>query len=303
MAAYALPLTPGDRILTGRAEYSSNLYGLLQIARRSGAHIDIIPDDENGTIDCAMLQARLDGSAKLIALTHIPTNNGLVNPAAEVGRIARAAGIPYLLDACQSIGQMPVDVAAIGCDMLAATGRKFLRAPRGTGFLYVRREWIERLEPPLIDNHAAAQGSDGSYVLRGDARRFEAWEHSPAARLGLGAAADYALGWGLDAIRERTFALAATLRSHLADLPGISVLDRGIERCGIVTFASAREGAEALHARLRARGIHCSLTDPAPAALSPAAPSKALRASVHYYNSEAEVAAFVAAVSSAPISA
>ena len=160
-------------------------------------------------------------------LTHAPTDSGLVNPVAAIGRLAQAAGVPFLLDACQSVGQMPVDVAAIGCTMLTATGRKFLRAPRGTGFLYVRRDWQDQLDPPTLDLRAATWTGPDSYEIRPDARRFETWEASAALRLGLGVAVDHALGLGLEPIRTRIDGLARRLRHGLAER-GAAVADRGL---------------------------------------------------------------------------
>ena len=300
MAFYSLPLGPGDRILTAVAEYASNYIAYLQVAQRTGAVVEVISNDEHGQISVDALSKAVDGRVKLISITHVPTNGGLVNPAAAVGVVARAAGIPYLLDACQSVGQMPMDVSAIGCDMLSATGRKYLRGPRGTGFLYVRREMLERLEPPFLDLHAATWTARDRYEIRGDARRFENWETNYAGKVGLGVAIDYALGWGLEAIRDRIYALAAALREGLAALPGVSVHDLGAERCGIVTFRSARMPAAGIQVALAAQAINVSTTSVLGTRLDmeQRGLDRLVRASVHYYNSEDEVDRFVRAVAS-----
>src|SRR5262249_26436045 len=212
---------------------------LLQVARKTGATIEVIPNDAHGQISIAALRQAIDERVKLIAVTHVPTNSGLVNPAAAVGEVARQAGVLYWLDACQSVGQMPMNVEAIGCDMLSTTGRKYLRGPRGTGLLYVRRSVLERLEPPFVDLHAAEWVARDRLALRPDARRFENWETNYAGKVGLGVAIDYALSWGLDHSWARIPALASMLRERLNPLPGVTVPDLGAERCGIVSFTVA----------------------------------------------------------------
>jgi cysteine desulfurase / selenocysteine lyase len=294
MAFYGLSLRPGDRILTARAEYASNVIAFLQVAERTGARIEVIDDDPSGQLSVTDLRRRLDdgrGPVKLVAITHVPTQGGLVNPAAEVGAATREAGVLYLLDACQSIGQMPIDVQAIGCDLLSATGRKFLRGPRGTGFLYARRDVIERLEPPFLDLHAATWTAPDRYEVRADARRFENWETNYAAKIGLGVAVDYALSWGLDAIEERVTGLAEYLRNELRQLPGVEVHDQGQRRCGIVTFTVDGVPAQQVQQHLSSAGVNVSvsLVDYARLDLPARGLSDLVRASVHYYNTTEEI--------------
>ena len=294
MAFYSLKLGPGDRILTARAEYASNVIAFLQIAERTGAEVVVVPNDEAGALSVEALERLIDERVKLIAVTHVPTNGGLVNPAAEIGRVAARHRIPYLLDACQSVGQMPVDVAAIQCDMLSATGRKFLRGPRGTGFLWVRRAMIETLEPPFLDLHAATWTGPQSYEIRKDARRFENWESYVAGRLGLGAAAEYAMALGLDAVWARVKTLADSLRRALGEIPGITVRDLGRERCGIVTFTAEGVSAAELVQVLAAAGINAKTSSLFSTRYDMAARGLdlLLRASVHYYNTEDEIVRF-----------
>jgi cysteine desulfurase/selenocysteine lyase len=294
MAFYSIPLGPGDRILTAMAEYASNYIAFLQVARKTGAKVEPVPNDEHGQLSVEALREMVDERVKLIAITHVPTNGGLVNPAVEVGNIAREAGVLYLLDACQSIGQVPIDVGTIGCDMLSATGRKYLRGPRGTGFLYVRRAVLEDLEPPFLDLHAAEWTGKESFEIRRDARRFENWETNFAGKVGLGVAVDYAREWGLEAIWERVRTLAGNLRSRLGELPGVAVRDLGAERCGIVTFTVEGHGARDVSRLLSTGGINTSVSAPSSTLLDmeDRTLDALVRASVHYYNTEEEISRF-----------
>ncbi|HWC12029.1 MAG TPA: aminotransferase class V-fold PLP-dependent enzyme [Acidimicrobiales bacterium] len=298
MAFYSLRFEPGDRILIGRAEYVSNAIAQLQAARRHGAMVEVVDDDEHGQIDVAALERRIDDRVRLIALTHVPTNGGLVNPAAEVGRLARAAGVPYLLDACQSAGQLPLDVAELGCDMLSFTGRKYVRGPRGTGVLYVRRGLIGDLDPPFVEVGSATWTGPDRYELAPDARRFETWERSVAGLLGLGAAIDHALGWGVEAIEARVTALGEALRDRLRAVEGVTVHDKGARRCGVVTFTVKGVEAAEVRRRLAAGRINTSVSrrDQAQLDLPRRALGDLVRASVHYVNTEEELDRAAAAV-------
>ncbi len=290
----ALPLGPGDRILTAEAEYASNYLTYLKTAKDRGVRIEVVPSDESGQISTEALASMIDGKVKLIAMTHVPTNGGLVNPAAAVGKLAKQAGVPFLLDACQSVGQLEVDVEAIGCDLLSATGRKYLRGPRGSGFLYVRRSMLQHLEPAFPDLHGATWTAAEGYSLRPDARRFENFDFNYAAVLGLGAAVDYAAAIGMELIETRVTWLARRLRSILAEDMKLPVYDIGEKKCGIVTFSLPDRGADEVQKSLAAKGINVSISTPASTRLD--AERRGLpdlvRASPHYFNTEEELDRF-----------
>jgi cysteine desulfurase/selenocysteine lyase len=298
MAFYAFRFGKGDRILTSMAEYASNYLAFLQVAARLGAVVEPVPNDEHGALSVAALADMLDDRVKLVAVTHVPTNGGLVNPAAAIGAMTRQMGVPFLLDACQSAGQLPLDVEALGCDMLSLTGRKYLRGPRGTGLLYCRSDLAERLEPPFVDLHAAQWTGKERFSLRPDARRFENWEANYAGKIGLGVAIDYALNVGLEAIAARVASLADRLRGALAQLPGVFVTDLGVQRCGIVSFTVEGTDPRELVARLRARDINAWFSDVTSTRLDMEERGlrSVVRASVHYYNDEQEIGRFVLAV-------
>jgi cysteine desulfurase / selenocysteine lyase len=291
MAFYSFAFARGDRVLTSVADYISNYIAYIQVAERDGVEIVTVPNDEHGQISVEALRERIDERVKLVAVTHVPTNSGLVNPVAEVGAVAREAGIPYLVDACQSAGQIPLDVDVIGCDALSATGRKFLRGPRGTGMLYVRSGLLERLEPPLLDMRAADWVAPARYALRADGRRFEEWEQDYAAKIGLARAIDYALEWGIEAIWERVRTNAERLRELLLDVAGVTIHDPGARRCGIVTFAVDGVEAHQVKRALSRERINVTVSEPSSAvidSLERGLPNL-VRASVHYFNTEDEL--------------
>ena len=294
MAFYGFSFQPGDRVLTTLAEYGSNVVAYLQQARRYGIEVLFVPNDASGQIDTQALASMIDDRVKLISITHIPTGGGLVNPAAEVGKIARDAGIPYILDSCQSVGQIPIDVEHIGCDVLCITGRKYLRGPRATGLLYVRKTLLEELEPPMLDQHAAELTAADSYRMRNDTRRFENWEQYCAGKYALSAAIDYALDWGIENTRDRIYMLAELMRDSLSRIDGIRLTDEGRERCGIVTFVARNAAPGDIKRGLAKHRINVSTSGGSGNLVSfrDRGLTEVVRASVHYYNTEEEIAYF-----------
>ncbi len=297
-AFYALPLNAGDRVLTCEAEYAANYVAFLQRQKRDGIVIDVIPSNALGELDLDALESKIDDKVALIATTWIPTNGGLVNPAVDIGKIAAKYRIPYLLDACQAVGQMPVDVEEIGCDFLSATGRKFLRGPRGSGFLYVRDAWLEKLEPAMIDHFGAPWIAKDRYALRPDARRFETWENSYALRAGLGAALDYAMQIGIASIQERAWGLAAHTRRLLEHVDGADLKDLGSEQCAIVSFTIDGLDPSRSVAALRKQSIAIGASEPSSTRLDSEARAlpTVFRIAPHYYNTEDELEACITAL-------
>jgi len=297
---YTRPLDSGDRILVSSAEYASNVLPLLQMANRTGAQVEFIPDDAHGCVDVDAFRSMLDDDVAIVAVTHCPSQNGLVNDVAGIGAALEDTDVWYLVDACQSAGQLPLDVTAIGADFVSATGRKFLRGPRGTGFLYASDTALDELEPFPLDLHSATWTSDG-YEVQESARRFEYWEKSYAALLGLGAALDYALDCGVDALADRIGHLAEYARGGLGSVSGVRVLDRGDLRSGIVTFVRDNTSAADLVTRIRSAGINVSLSTPDYARhdFDTHGVTGLVRMSPHAYNTTQEVDRLVEVVASA----
>jgi selenocysteine lyase/cysteine desulfurase len=301
-ALSAFDFRSGDVIVTTRNDYISNQLAYLSLARRQGVIVRRAEDLASGGVDPDSGRALLrEPRVRLLAVTWVPTNSGLIQPVEALGRIAEEAGVPYLIDACQAVGQLPIDVAQLRCDFLSATARKFLRGPRGIGFLYVSdRALTSGLFPLYIDMRGGHWLSADSFALEVDARRFENWEFPYALVLGLGEAARYALEVGIERGGSRARMLAAALRSQLMALPGCRVLDRGKECAAIVTVELSGLRGPDMARRLRERGINtsASLREYAVIDMEEKRVSSALRISPHYFNTEAELTSVVEALGS-----
>lgn len=294
----ALRWQPGDRILICGNEYASNAITLLQRARWDGAVVEVIPTDADGDPDLDALAAMLDERVRLVSLVHVATNSGHVTRINQAVELAHQVGALVLLDACQSAGQLDLDVGALGVDALSATGRKWLRGPRGTGFLYVRRSVLADLEPAAADMRGATWTGPSTYELQPDATRFELWENDVAGRLGLKVAVDHLLARGPAdveaAIRER----AAHLRAGLADIVGVQLRDAGPDLGGIVTFTIDGHDPYAVQAALEQVGVTVSVSVKTSTQLDMAARGleSVVRASPHYFVSPEQLDQAIAAV-------
>ena len=289
-ALSAFDFKPGDVIVTTRNDYVSNQLAYLSLAKRHGVEVRRAADLESGGVDPQSVRDLLrNPRARLLAVTWVPTNSGLIQPVEILGEIAQEARVPYLVDGCQAVGELPIDVARLRCDFLSLTARKFLRGPRGIGFLYVADRVLERGDAPLyIDMRGASWATADSYELAPDARRFENWEFSYALVLGLGAAARYAVDAGIDRCSQRALMLADKLRDKLSRFA--RVLDRGAKRAAIVTADFNRDASEIVTA-LRKQNINASATFRAWAILdmTDKRAQSALRLAPHYYNTEEEI--------------
>ncbi|GGB12843.1 aminotransferase class V-fold PLP-dependent enzyme [Puia dinghuensis] len=291
LAFNAIDFQRDDEVITSEMEYVTNLIGFLNLQNHQGIAVKVIPNDARGNFSLSALEEAITPRTRLIAITQIPSTAGNVLPVAAIGAIARRHGILYLVDACQSAGQIPLDVKEMGCDMLSVTGRKYLRAPRGTGFLYVRKEVQDKLKLLFMDGHSTKAVTEEGFTLRDDARRFELYEKNRALVLGLGKAIDYALAIGVDRIWQRIQYLAGLMREKLAALPGITVHDSGDQQCGIVTFSVAGVESTDVKARLAAKKINVSVGKASSTLvyMNKHHLTSIVRASVHYYNTEEEI--------------
>jgi selenocysteine lyase/cysteine desulfurase len=285
-------------VLVGSNEYASNAIALLQRARRDGCSVEVVPNDGSGVVDLGALAGMLDERVRLVSLVHVPTNSGQVAPVRDVVGLAHSVGALVLLDACQSVGQLDVRMDDLGVDALSATGRKWLRAPRGTGFLAVRREVLDHLEPLAADLRGATWTDHDQYELRPDAARFELWEYDVAGRLGLRDAVDRLLDLGVGEVERAVRANAAYLRGLLAEVPGVVVRDLGPDLSGIVSFTVAGVDAETVRDALLRERVTVSVSGVGSTRLDMTARGleAVVRASPHYFVSPEDLERAVEAV-------
>ena len=273
---------------------------MMDLAKRDGIEIRVARPDENHALDVDHLASLIDDKTKLIAISHVPSSSGQINSVAEVGKIAKAAGVLYLLDACQAIGQLPVNVDAIGCDMFAGTSRKFLRGPRGVGFMYVSTKALGELDPVMMSNQSAMWTASNQMDVREDTRVFEAWERSVALQLGFGAALDYLLSIDTDAALERTIEMGAYLRQKLAEVNDVRIADPQGPLAAIVTFEMQGRDPVEVKAKLADKNIAVNVASVVHTRLDLEARGieSLLRASPQYYTLHEEIDRFVDAIAS-----
>lgn len=288
--------TRDDVIITSRSDYTSNQIQYLALNKRLGVSIVHAPDLPEGGVDPSAVReilAKRTGSGRhLVAMSWVPTNSGLVQDMEAVGAICEELDVPFIVDACQAVGQIPIDVKRLRCDYLSATARKFLRGPRGIGFMYASDRALARGDHPLyVDMRGARWVAPGKYEVADSAKRFEDWEFPYALVLGQGAAAKYALDVGVEVAQERSWMLAARLRASLEKIQGSRLLDRGKTPCAIVTVAFDRVSAQDIVSHLRWRHINtvASLREYGQLDFGDKGVEAAVRLSPHYYNTEEEV--------------
>ena len=236
-AFQAVPLAEGDRVLITEIEYAGNAIPILRRAQAVGASVEVVPSTADGEVDLPALRALLDERVKLVSLVHAPTNGGLLTSVQEAAEAAHEVGALVLLDACQSVGQVPCRADELGVDFITGTGRKWVRGPRGTGFLYVKRSVLETLVKENVDLRGGSWVDRDRVRLREDAKVFELWEYGVADRLGLVTAGRYMLGLGIPQIGSAVQGVSERLRHGLAGIEGVRVHDLGERRSGIVTFS------------------------------------------------------------------
>jgi len=297
-AFYSVTLTAKDNVVITYNEYCSNYIALLHRSQSIGFEIRVAGVDGDGVLDLPAMETLIDANTKLVTASTISSSSGQILDVAAVGALCLKHDVLFLLDACQAIGQVPVDVDEIGCDMMAGTSRKYLRGPRGVGFLYVSDKALKRLTPTMMSNMSAVWSGLETIDVREDARLFEAWERSVALQLGFGAALKYLINLGPEALMAQSCRMAALLREKLTRRNDITVQDQEGPRGAIVTFTKQGEDPEDTKARLAKNNIvvqvgsvvHTRLD------LEERGLNSIVRVSTQYYTSEADLDALITAL-------
>lgn len=305
-ALSSIPFKQNDIILTDNDDFISNQIQFLSCQKRFGISIVRINNLPTGGVDLDDLEEKLyRHQPRLLAITHIPTNSGLVQPVKKIGEIYSrytkrySEKTWYILDACQSVGQMKLDVEELKCDFLSITIRKFLRGPRGTGFLYISDKALAYgLEPLFIDMRGAEWVQKDEYKPKPSAMRFEDWEFAYSLVIGSGIAIEYCRKIGEDNIWEQVKLLSDYLRKQLSSVAKVSVLDRGPELGGLITFTVKDSQPTFIVDELLKRKINIvpSYRNFAVIDFDEKQVEWALRASPHYYNTIEEIDNFVESV-------
>ncbi|MEM8524335.1 MAG: aminotransferase class V-fold PLP-dependent enzyme [Bacteroidota bacterium] len=292
-ALSSIPFERGDILLTTDDDYASNQIAFLQLQQKLGIQIIRAAQLPEGGVDVNSVEELIKKHCpKLVAVTHIPSNSGLIQDVYSIGRLCQQHDILYLVDACQSVGQLDLDVNEMHCDFLSATGRKYLRGPRGTGFLYVSDKALAlHLEPLFLDLGSADWSAPFGYQVAPTARRFEYWENNRANLVGLKTAVEYALQIGLPAIEKRALQLGDYTRRQITQYTDFQVLDRGNHLCSIVTIHHSKYDGAALKKRLVTNNINVSLAVRMSALLDfeRKGVEWALRISPHCFNKKEEI--------------
>ncbi len=298
LAVHSITWAYGDQIITAENEYGSNYLGLLHIAKQKKVDLITVPCDELGVVSLKQLEKSITSKTKLIALTHIASQRGDIQPATAIGAIAKKYNVLFLLDTCQSVGQLNLDTKELNCDFLCGSGRKYLRGPRGSGFLFVNDKILQSLEPIFLDLHSASWRDSNSYEFIKTAKMFECYERNVAAMIGLSTAVQYLSKLGINAIEERISHLSSVLIAGLSELQGIRVLEKSHHRSGIITFAKDNIDAKILRNELQKRNINVSVCKQQNAQLDLGVEltGDVTRVSLHYYNTQQEVSEFLQAL-------
>ncbi|MBA5777328.1 aminotransferase class V-fold PLP-dependent enzyme [Stappia sp. F7233] len=254
----AVDLKPGDVVLVGSSEWGGNLSMIHHTCRRTGASYKVVPDDASGRMDLRTFESALkDKRVKLVCTTWVAATSGQVNPVEEIGELMRQTEALHFVDGAQAIGQFPVDIRNLNCDLLTVSARKFVRGPRGTGFAWISKRFLNEYKPLGVDQFAAPWENDAPH-LRGDARRFETGESNYAARLGLLSALELILTRDISADFTVIKELAAQARARLSSTEGITVLEGNEGSCGLVTFLADGVAPAKIAADLRQSRINIS---------------------------------------------